>query len=154
MPKTMSFDELRAQMQSLESRLKDTEPLMAHIANTLGIFTSQSFEKETSPFGEKWQDLSPSTLKKHKGLKKKLVDKGKLVNSIHTSHTATSATIGTNIKYAAIHQFGGIAGKGHKSKIPQRAFLPIDKEGNIPTSVQDELKSLVQEYVLGELGEQ
>lgn len=154
MPKTMSFDELRAQMQSLESKLKDTEPLMAHIANTLGIFTSQSFEKETSPFGEKWKPLSSATLQKSKGIKKKLVDKGKLVNSIHTSHTATSATIGTNIKYAAIHQFGGKAGRNHKTIIPARPFLPINDKGHIPQSLQDELKSLVQEYVLGELGEQ
>ena len=76
MPKYMSFDGLREQMQSLELRLKDTEPLMAHIVNTLALFTSQSFEKETSPFGEKWKPLSSATLKKSKGLKKKLVNKG------------------------------------------------------------------------------
>ncbi|WP_334096304.1 phage virion morphogenesis protein [Helicobacter typhlonius] len=149
MPKYMSFDELRGQMQSLELRLKDTEPLMAHIANTLALFTSQSFEKETSPFGEKWKPLSSVTLKKSKGLKKKLVDKGKLVNSIHTSHTTKSASIGTSVVYARIHQFGGKAGRNHKTIIPARAFLPINDKGNVPQSLQDELQELVQEYILG-----
>lgn len=51
MPK-IALDDFIKEMNDLESALKDTEPLMAHIANTLALFTSQSFEKETSPFGE------------------------------------------------------------------------------------------------------
>ncbi|TLD78403.1 phage virion morphogenesis protein [Helicobacter typhlonius] len=149
MPKYMSFDELRGQMQSLELRLKDTEPLMAHIANTLALFTSQSFEKETSPFGEKWKPLSSVTLKKSKGLKKKLVDKGKLVNSIHTSHTTKSASIGTSVVYARIHQFGGKAGRNHKVIIPARPFIPISKEDKIPKALQEEIQELAMEHILG-----
>ncbi len=71
----MFYNEFVQEMHKLEQRAQDTEPLMAHIANTLALFTSQSFEKETSPFGEKWKPLSSATLKKSKGLKKKLVDK-------------------------------------------------------------------------------
>ncbi|WP_295701250.1 phage virion morphogenesis protein [Helicobacter typhlonius] len=152
MPK-IALDDFIKEMNDLESALKDTEPLMAHIANTLALFTSQSFEKETSPFGEKWKPLSSATLKKSKGLKKKLVDKGKLVNSISTSHTAKSASIGTNVVYARIHQYGGKAGRNHKTIIPARAFLPINDKGNVPQSLQDELQGLVQEYILGEIGE-
>lgn len=152
MPK-IALDDFIKEMNDLESALKDTEPLMAHIANTLALFTSQSFEKETSPFGEKWKPLSSATLKKSKGLKKKLVDKGKLVNSISTSHTAKSASIGTNVVYARIHQYGGKAGRNHKTIIPARAFLPINDKGNVPQSLQDELQELVQEYILGEIGE-
>ena len=152
MPK-IALDDFIKEMNDLESALKDTEPLMAHIANTLALFTSQSFEKETSPFGEKWKPLSSATPKKSKGLKKKLVDKGKLVNSISTSHTAKSASIGTNVVYARIHQYGGKAGRNHKTIIPARAFLPINDKGNVPQSLQDELQGLVQEYILGEIGE-
>ncbi len=152
MPK-IALDDFIKEMNDLESALKDTEPLMAHIANTLALFTSQSFEKETSPFGEKWKPLSSATLKKSKGLKKKLVDKGKLVNSISTSHTAKSASIGTNVVYARIHQYGGKAGRNHKTIIPARAFLPINDKGNVPQSLQDELQGLVQESILGEIGE-
>ena len=115
MPK--SLKQFTQEMKNLES--KSTKQLMAHIANTLHVFTSQAFEKETSPFGEKWKELAPSTLKKSKGLKKKLVDKGKLSNSIQTSYTATKASIGTNVVYARIHQFGGSAGNKHKAIIPK-----------------------------------
>lgn len=148
MPK-VALDEFIKEMNDLESALKDTEPLMAHIANTLALFTSQSFEKETSPFGEKWKPLSSATLKKSKGLKKKLVDKGKLVNSISTSHTTKSANIGTNVPYAAIHQFSGKAGRNHKVIIPARPFIPISKEGKIPKALQEEIQELIMEHILG-----
>lgn len=148
MPKIV-LDEFVKEMNDLESALKDTEPLMAHIANTLALFTSQSFEKETSPFGEKWKPLSSATLKKTKGTKKKLVDKGKLVNSISTSHTTKSASIGTNVPYARIHQFGGKAGRHHKVIIPARPFMPISKEGKIPKKVQEEIQKLIIEHILG-----
>ncbi|MCX2717826.1 phage virion morphogenesis protein [Helicobacter sp. MIT 21-1697] len=148
MPKTIPLAQCVKIMQDMQAKANDLEPVMAHIANALYNSTSQSFEKESSPFGEKWTPLAPSTLKKSKGIKKKLIDKGKLVKSIHTAHTSTQASIGTNIKYAAIHQFGGYAGRGHKSKIPQRAFLPIDKEGNIPKNVQEDIKEAVIDYML------
>ena len=148
MPK-IALDDFIKEMNDLESALKDTEPLMAHIANTLALFTSQSFEKETSPFGEKWKPLSSATLKKSKGLKKKLVDKGKLVNSIHTSHTTKSASIGTNVVYARIHQYGGKAGRNHKVIIPARPFIPISKEDKIPKVLQEEIQELAMEHILG-----
>ncbi len=145
----MFYNEFVQEMHKLEQRAQDTEPLMAHIANTLALFTSQSFEKETSPFGEKWKPLSSATLKKSKGLKKKLVDKGKLVNSIHTSHTTKSASIGTSVVYARIHQFGGKAGRNHKVIIPARHFIPISKEDKIPKALQEEIQELAMEHILG-----
>lgn len=153
MPKIMPFNEFVKEMKEVELRADNTEPLMAHIANTLHLFTSQAFEREASPFGEKWKSLSPATLKKSKGLKKKLVDKGKLVNSIHTSHTPTSAKIGTNVPYAAIHQFGGKTGRNHKVFIPARPFMPINDKDNIPQTLADEIQELVLEHILGDLGE-
>lgn len=145
----MFYNEFVQEMHKLEQRAQDTEPLMAHIANTLGIFTSQAFEKESSPFGDKWKPLSRSTLKNIKGAKKKLVDKAKLVNSISTTHTAKSATIGTNVVYARIHQFGGKAGRNHKVIIPARPFIPISKEGKIPKVLQEEIQELAMEHILG-----
>lgn len=151
MQKTIPLSQFIQNMQNLSSSLEDTEPLMAHIANALQNSTSEAFERETSPFGEKWQDLSPSTLKKHKGLKKKLVDKGKLVNSIHTTYDSQSAKIGSNVVYARIHQFGGKTGRNHKAIIPARPFLPINTKGEIPEDLHDEINDLVLEYVLQSL---
>ena len=36
-----------------------------------------------------------------------------------------SAVIGSNLDYAAIHQLGGQAGKGHKTEIPARPYLQL-----------------------------
>jgi phage virion morphogenesis protein len=38
------------------------------------------------------------------------------------------ALVGTNVKYAPIHQFGGRAGKGHRARIPARPFLSLTDE--------------------------
>lgn len=39
-----------------------------------------------------------------------------------------SVTWGTNVTYAAIHQFGGRAGKGHRARIPARAYLGVSDD--------------------------
>lgn len=45
--------------------------------------------------------------------------------------TRDEATLGSNLVYAAIHQFGGMAGRGHKTKIPARPYIGHRPE-NIP----------------------
>lgn len=151
MPRHTSLNQLIQTTKDLESKSTDLAPLMAHIANLLQTTTSEAFEKESSPFGQKWAKLSPNTLKRHKAGKKKLVDKGKLVHSIHTRHTHKSASIGTNVSYAAIHQFGGIAGRNKSVQIKPRAFLPINKKGAIPKNLKYEIKEMVVEYLLGDI---
>lgn len=46
------------------------------------------------------------------------------------SVSSTKVVIGSDRKYAAIHQLGGKAGRGKKSKIPARPYLPF-KNGRI-----------------------
>ena len=42
--------------------------------------------------------------------------------------TPHSVTVGSRIKYAAIHQFGGQAGKGRKVRIPARPFIGMSPQ--------------------------
>ena len=51
-----------------------------------------------------------------------------------------TALVGTNIIYAAIHNFGGQAGRNRKVTIPQREFLVLTNEDE--QSLMDD----VQEY--------
>ena len=60
--------------------------------------------------------------------KKTLIDTGRLRNSITARAYADRAVVGTNVIYAAIHQFGGMAGRGRKVKIPARPFLLVQEE--------------------------
>lgn len=41
----------------------------------------------------------------------------------------TSVSVGSDRPYAAIHQFGGKTGRGHKVTIPARPFFPFNKSG-------------------------
>lgn len=63
------------------------------------------------------------------------VRSGHLRRSIKTSVKETGDTvqgiIGSNVIYAAIHEFGGMAGRGLKSKIPARPFLKPALEDNV-----------------------
>jgi len=49
----------------------------------------------------------------------------RLRKSIHYQATEDSVVIGTDAVYAAIHQFGGKAGRGRKVSIPARPYLGI-----------------------------
>jgi phage gpG-like protein len=57
-----------------------------------------------------------------------LTDTSQLRNSITHKADATGVTVGTNMVYAAIHQFGGQAGRDLKTTIPARPYLVVQDE--------------------------
>jgi len=61
--------------------------------------------------------------------RKPLTDTGRLRRSIQVAEvTPRSVVIGTSVIYAAIHQFGGMAGRGRKVLIPARPYLVFQDE--------------------------
>ena len=60
-----------------------------------------------SPAGS-WPPLSPVSLrwKKYTAGHKLLIDRGILLNSINAQVRGNAVTIGTNVRYAGVHQFG------------------------------------------------
>lgn len=115
-------------------------PPMADIGNIIVNATDQAFEDE----GPGWRPLAVRTyhmsyrgkthtqkgkvtrgFERHLANRQILQKSGRLRNSITARSTATEVTVGTNLPYAAIHQFGGKAGRGRKVKIPARPYLPI-----------------------------
>ena len=85
----------------------------------------RTFEDEGSPAGS-WPALAASTVKRMKGDAgghKLLIRSGRLRNSIQVQAEAYKVTIGTNLSYAAVHQFGSRdrgAGEGPQAKIAGR----------------------------------
>jgi phage gpG-like protein len=63
--------------------------------------------------------------------KKILVEHGDLRGSVHYQAERNRVTIGAggHIPYGGIHQFGGMAGRGRKARIPARPYLAMN-EGN------------------------
>ncbi|RNL99745.1 phage virion morphogenesis protein, partial [Dickeya undicola] len=95
-----------------------------------------NFEDEGRP---KWlvslaaEDRSGQTLR----------ETGRLAASVSTDYDSSHATIGTNVVYAAIHQFGGKTGRNESVELPARPYLPIDADGELqPEAVRSVLDTI------------
>ncbi len=97
----------------------DMSPAMRDMARVLKTGALLRFKAEKGPDGEGWQ----KSQRTKNGGGQTLSLTRRLRNSITTEHDRTSATVGTNVVYAAIHQFGGIirAKKGPFLSIPVTA---------------------------------
>ena len=85
-----------------------------------------------------------------------LQDTGVLRGSIRVYSEKNSVTIGaarvktkagTPMEYAAIHQFGGMAGRGKKVRIPARPFLPVDKDGNLSSEAERGVLAAIYDHL-------
>lgn len=83
--------------------------LMRQIGAMMLVSVRRTFRTEGVPSGS-WPGLAPSTIKSNPKLygrgHKLLVLSGRLLNSISFRTTPGTVVIGTNLKYAAVHQFG------------------------------------------------
>ena len=92
--------------------------------------SNRSFSGQRAPDGTPWQERSPAYVQhlRRKGLagRKILTITSHLRKSRQAFRDGNRSGVGTNLVYAAIHQFGGPAGRGHKSRIPARPYLGLD----------------------------
>jgi len=100
---------------------------MKRIGETVKTSVVRNFLEGGRP--EKWTPLSPKTLKKKRNKGRVLMEETHLMNSVSWKATARSVEVGTNKVYAAIHQFGGEAGrKSKRVTIPARPYLLVQDE--------------------------
>lgn len=140
--------DIREVLQAIEATLgaiRDQTPMWEDIGFEVLNSVQRNFDAEGRP--EKWQALARSTLlRKVGGVRKAstkrghwtakakktlhgnkiLTDTAQLRNSIAAEADAAGVTVGTNMVYGAIHQFGGRAGRG--SIIPARPYLLLQEE--------------------------
>jgi phage virion morphogenesis protein len=141
----------------LLERADDLTPLMERIGMAGEALTIERFETETAPDGASWL---PSTRAKETG-GSTLTDQGFLRQSITHRATATTAEVGTNLRYAGVHQEGAtIRGNPHlKFKLPGDLGFRTVEEVVIPArpflgssaELEAEIVDLATEY-LTELG--
>lgn len=136
-----------------EIEMKELNQILGEVVRT---GTVERFENSESPEGDRWKN----SIRANSEGGKTLVQSAGLKNSISVHATAKGFAVGTNKKYAAIHQFGGtIRAKSKKGlifkingkfarkqevEIPARPFLGISD------SDKKEVKSTMDEYI-GEL---
>jgi phage virion morphogenesis protein len=90
-------------LNRLIERTDDLTPLMTFIGEALLQTTQARFDTGTGPDGAPWK---PSRRATNEG-GQTLVDSTRLLKSINYQAGAQAVSIGTNVLYAAIHQFGG-----------------------------------------------
>jgi len=118
--------ELNHVLDRLFEKTSDLKPLMKNIAGIMADSVEENFKQEGRP--DKWEELKKGTIKVRtkKGYwpGKILQMRGELAASITSEYSENSAIVGTNKAYAAIHQFGGQAGK-KKVAVPARPYLGL-----------------------------
>ncbi len=135
--------ELRQALRELSGRLKNMSPLMRNIAGIMLDAVEENFEREGRP---RWRPLAKSTIRQRTRQGKwpgKILQKsqGGLASSVSQKYDESTARVGTNKVYAAIHHFGGRAGRGHAADIPARPFMKLTSRdiGTIKQKVLDYL---------------
>ncbi|MCF6267625.1 MAG: phage virion morphogenesis protein [Desulfuromusa sp.] len=158
-------DQLQRALNRVLKATGDLTPAMKAIGEHLLRSTEDNFRHEREPDGTPWKPLK--VLSYHLGYKlrkkkathtqsgsltaafsrylagrKILTDSHELRNSIYYNAGRTSVAIGSGKVYAAIHQFGGKAGRGKKVTIPARPFLGIGSgdRKEILATIADHLK--------------
>lgn len=136
-------------LQRVIQATQQRAPLMRNIAAIMADAVEENFAQEGRP---KWQGLAPSTIAQRRKRGKwpgqiLRVSSGGLAQSMSQHSDNDSAVVGTNKKYAAIHQFGGMAGRGRKVNIPARPFLALtaEDEREIEHAAQDYLRRIIGE---------
>lgn len=104
---TVNDAEVLAAFSRVAAASLDFTPLFDDIGASLVVSTQQRFETETDPSGKKWTPLRPSTKRARRGVPHILRDRNRLFRSLTHNATPSYLEVGTNVIYAAIHQFGG-----------------------------------------------
>jgi phage gpG-like protein len=165
-------------------RLKRGIPVaMKAAAAAMHAEVMEAFSEQRSPFGAAWAAHSPVTLelrgrggllagtggrRRRAGAAaarfvsgaKKLIDKGTLRNSISPQSTPLTASVTTNIPYAAVQHYGNAGNRlpnrsgGNTAPIPARPFMLARIEGGrektvLPPELKAELVAMIRQALLG-----
>ena len=130
------FQPIRDYLAQIETLGTNATDLFDEIGAALVSSTQARFASSTAPDGSGWKPV------KRGG--KPLVDHGILRGSItHQAHPG-SVDVGTNLVYAAIHQFGGEAGrKSHRVTIDARPYLGLSPDD------ETEVVAILRDFVEG-----
>ncbi|OUT12556.1 phage virion morphogenesis protein [Campylobacter concisus] len=154
------LEELQMKLKSLQNIEKKTKPLMQTLGNILQNEIEASFENESSPFGQKWQALKPSTIRQKQKLGKSsniLRSDGNLADKWIVKADDKKATVSNNTNkngfaYGLVHQFGtNKAGRSKNVRIAARPFLPVDKSGHLPNRTKQAIEDATIEFIINKL---
>ncbi len=131
---TVDDDAVSSALGRLQQRASDLSPAMAVVASLLRESAEESFERQAASDGTPWAPLAPATAarKARKGYSPLALVRDGYLRSLTALSTPTTAVAGTNLIYAATHQFGhehdNLFGRGIEATIPARPFLGLRRD--------------------------
>ncbi len=135
-----------AGVEALLMRLND--PPMDDFLDAVGALVvsqtqSRLADEKAGPKGEAWLELNPAYKARKKGSGGLLQLEGDLVNSItHLVHSG-GVEVGSNLVYAAHHQYGSEKESGRGSGVPARPYLGVSAEN------MDEIERVCERFLEG-----
>lgn len=136
---------LAARFRELRERFANLEPLLEAVGAEVESQTRRRLaEEKRGPDGEPWPAWSAAYAAGRHGGHSLLRSEGGLLDSIRHEAGPEEAVIGSNLVYAAIHQFGGAdAGQA----LPARPYLGLAAED------EADLAALLESWAEGRLRE-
>ena len=133
------------------NRVGDQRRLGEGLAYVGGLVVSQTqrrlAEDKSSPDGDAWAAWSPGYAETRKKGSKLLEASGALITSMAWDVTSDELRVGTNLVYAALHQFGGTDDMAPgPAAVPARPFLGVspDDAADIEDAMGDWLSTVLQ----------
>lgn len=160
---TVTDSGVATKLQQMVAAQSNLQPLYAAIGGSLLSNVQLGFKFGRSPWGDAWRK---PLLRAGQPLR----DTGRLNRSITVDATGDGVTVGTNVLYAPVHQFGATIraknkpflffrtpnGFARKKQVvvPARPFLPIRPGGavDLPASWQKSIVSRIRAHVLADEG--
>ena len=136
---------IRRILDQLIAKGSDMSDPFRAIAGIMEHAVEKNFAQQGRP---SWLPLAASTVsareRKHPGAGIRILqDAGNLAGSISARSDAFHASVGAGggaKEYAAIHQFGGDAGRNHASHIPARPYLTLGDDDT------EEIIDILEQY--------
>jgi phage virion morphogenesis protein len=103
---TINAAELADAIDGLAAIMRRPEPVMNVIGEAMEFSTIERQRRGVAPDGTAWPSLSPGYAAAKRGAET-LRETGRLMGSLSRRVRGNQVVVGTNVIYAAIHQFGG-----------------------------------------------
>lgn len=98
--------DLKRQLDQLAGGMKNLRPALLSVGEYMLGQTEERFRNQKAPNGKSWKPVASSYWRQKK-VKKILTESSRLRRSIHYRASDDEVVIGTNVRYARIHQLGG-----------------------------------------------
>jgi len=134
--------EVQPALQRLSGKIKNMAPVMQELAVAMEKQALENFRAESGPLGQ-W----PAVKKPHKDAIGILRVTQMLMDNTASAFDSFTAMVTNNRRYAALQQLGGKAGRGRRSVIPPRPFLPVKPDGTLQDGMEEKLLGIVNDYL-------